>query len=156
MITSSFNYYTQKLGCLFIASIFSLITIPWILNKYWVSEYVDGQQVATSINTMYPFIIGTIVFDLLFLWIALKYFRVSVDQDGITILKIGRNKNYSWDEIMYVSNVNIWKGSIFKIHSIYGNFYIHADSPSMDFKDLLNPEFKTEMGKFFKEKKILS
>lgn len=138
------------------ASIFSSITFTWVLNRSSVAEYVDGLAVAASITTMFPFIIGTVIFDLLFIWIALKYFRVRVDKNGIEVLKIRRNKKYSWDEIMYVSNVQIWKGSIFKIHTVYGSFYIHADSPSMGFKDLLNNEFKTEMGKLFKEKKILS
>ncbi len=156
MITSSYNYYVHKLFSLLPAVLCSHITITWLLNRSSVVEYVNGQAVEASYDSIYPFILGAIVFDLLFLWIVFKYFRVSVDENGIEVLKIGRNIRYEWNEIMFVSHVHIWKGAIFKVETVKGSFYIHADSPSTGFKDVFNSEFQTEMGKVFKEKKVLS
>ena len=107
-------------------------------------------------QTLVPFIFAALVFDGFYVWIVIKYFRVVVDEKGIEILKIGKNKFYDWDDIIAISNVWLWKGSIFKVETIERSFFIHADSPKIGFQDMFRSEFRTEMGEYFRKRKILN
>ena len=155
MITTSFGYYLQKYLCLFKASGFYFFAFRGPSDGSGVSLPTDTQNVAVGFQVHYTFLVVAIVFSLLYLWMVFKFFSVRVDENGIELLKIQKNTTYRWDQIICISNTIIWSGTLYKVETTTGSFFIHADASSAKLEDVISTEPNNKMGRLFKEKKLL-
>jgi hypothetical protein len=156
METDKSSYYLHKGLPLFFALIFLGISIIGLLFPGDLTVTHNDEVVETNLQNLIPFIVIGVIALFLFIWLSKNYFRVYMDDAGITIKRLNEDNMLSWDELEYVKGVNwLWNGAIFKAKPKQNKpFYFLADKPEISFKNIFSQGFKNKMGAFIKEKNV--
>ena len=156
METDKSSYYLHKGLPLFFALIFLGISVVGLLFPEELTVTHNDEVVETNLQNLIPFIMIGVTALILFILLSKNYFRVYMDDAGITIIKLNEDVKLSWNDLEYVKGVNwLWNGSIFKAKPKQDKpFYFLADKPEISFKNIFSQGFKNKMGAFIKEKKV--
>ena len=156
METDKSGYYLHKGLPLFFALIFLGISVTGLLFPENLTVTHNDEVVETNIQNLIPFIVIGVIALLLFVWLSKNYFRVHMDDAGITIIKLKGDVELSWNDLEYVKGVNwLWNGAIFKAKPKQNKpFYFLADKPEISFKNVFTQGFKNKMGAFIKVKNV--
>jgi hypothetical protein len=155
METDTLSYYFLKGLAITFSIVFTGGSIIGLVFPESMTITHNDRIVETNFLNILPFLMLGLISTYIASWIVRNFFRVKMDENGITI-KTRKNAKYiDWHEINEINVVDwLWKGSIFKVQPKEGyTFYFHSDRPTLSFSNFMSSEFETKMADFVKKKK---
>lgn len=149
------SYYSQKGFALIFAIMFFGGSLYGLTDPENFTVSHNGNIVESNFQNLLPFFIIGALAIILFVWMTNNYFRIKMDDNGISILNFNRKSQIEWEEIQSISSVKwFFKGTVFKvILKRKRTFYFYADKPKLSIPQFFNGGFQTKMAEFVESKK---
>jgi|GEM_PF-2358926 len=151
MKTWSSHYYLQRGFVLLIGILFST---GFVYDLLFPDSFSNTNSEASPPLLLPMFLFGSVGLFLSF-WMAKNYFRVQLDDLGITKLSAKANEPIAWEDIESIKSIEwLWKGMLFKVKpNNQKAFFFFADKPPMGISSNFGNEFKSKMDEFIQAKK---